>query len=340
MSRHDGLKNPVILCPVDFSKHSAHALRHAVEMARRFNGRLTVLFVNDPLLLIAASRLAGGQRRFLEQTLAELVRFVRRSSPPGASSEGDCQVTTGQPADEILRIARRLHTDVIVLGTRGLGGFQKLFFGSTTEQVLRRATIPVLAIAEGKGTRYRSLWPIERVVVPLDLEGEWRSDARRASTVAATFGAGLVLLHVVKPLQTPGWIRVDVAASTRQRVVRAHAVLSRLESALPPRARVSVRVVEGDPADLIARVASEPSSFVVMSLRGGAGVWGSRRGSVAYKVLARSGRPLLALPRRRLGCSWSARLRKTVDSVLRERDRIEMAGIDALLSPQPIRRRA
>jgi len=193
MSRHEGLKNPVILCPVDFSKHSAHALRHAIEMAHRFNGRLTALFVNEPLLLTAASRLAGGQLRFIERTRAELARFVRRSSPPDASSEGEhaCQVTTGQPADEILRTARTLHADVLVLGTRGLGGFQKLFFGSTTEQVLRRATIPVLAIAESHRARCRSLWPIERVIVPLDLVGEWRSDARRASTVAATFRATL-----------------------------------------------------------------------------------------------------------------------------------------------------
>ena len=53
-------------------------------------------------------------------------------------------VTTGDPADEIARTATRLRSDLIVMG--GRSGFKKLFLGSTTEQVLRRASIPSLAI--------------------------------------------------------------------------------------------------------------------------------------------------------------------------------------------------
>jgi hypothetical protein len=81
-------------------------------------------------------------------------------------------------------------------------------------------------------------------------------------------------------------------------------------------------------------------TLVVMSLRGGAGVWGARRGSIAYHVLTHSSTPVLTLPRRRLGGPFTARLSKAVAGALRERDRIEIAGIDALLSGASTRTRA
>ena len=77
-----------------------------------------------------------------------------------------------------------------------------------------------------------------------------------------------------------------------------------------------------------------------MSLRGTAGIWGGRRGSIAYHVLTHSSTPVLTLPRRRLGGRLSTRLSKAVTGALSERDRIEMAGIDALLSLGSTRTRA
>ena len=68
-----------------------------------------------------------------------------------------------------------------------------------------------------------------------------------------------------------------------------------------------------------------------MALRGSGGVWGSRLGSIAYQVLTHSAAPALALPRRRLGGRFSARVAKAITGLLSERDRIEIAGIEALL---------
>jgi nucleotide-binding universal stress UspA family protein len=330
-----------ILCPVDFSAHSAHALRHAIRAAARFDGRVTVLFVNEPLLLAAGTRLMGGGIRFVERTRAELVRFVKRSSARVASrfEEPACVVTTGDPADGILLTARQRQTDLIVIGTHGLGGVAKLFFGSTTDQILGRTTVPVLAIPPARHAR-ESEKPFQRVVVPLDLVGAYRSDAVRAERVAAAFGAQLVLLHVVKPVQSPAWLQVETVAGTRREVERAHAVLERLRGRLHSHCDVVSVVLEGNPAPQIAQFASAQPSLVVMSLRGGAGLWGARRGSIACRVLGSSGSPVLALPRRRLGGAFSARLRRAVASALSTRDRIEMAGVDALLSAASIRKRA
>ena len=324
-----------ILCPVDFSTHSRDALRYAVATAQRFGARVTVMFVNDPLLIAAASRSLAGRHDFIHRTRLELERFVNRVAA-GPSSQDDIAlvVTTGNPADEILRTARRLRSDLIVMGTEGLNGFQKLFFGSTTEQVLHRVTIPVLAIPPSKGSRppRKPLMSIGRVIAPLDLAGEWQSDAVRAATVAAAFDAELVLVHVLARIQTPPWLKPTSAAVNRRRVARARAVLERVTTKLPKGSGVVSRVLEGNPADAISELARGSGSLVVMSLRGGAGVWGARRGSIAYQVLSRSSTPVLALPRQRLGGPFLTRLSKAVTAALTERDRIEMAGIDALLS--------
>jgi nucleotide-binding universal stress UspA family protein len=57
-------------------------------------------------------------------------------------------VAVGAPADEILKAARRPAADLIVIGTRGKGGVAGLLLGSTSEAVLRRARIPVLAVPQ------------------------------------------------------------------------------------------------------------------------------------------------------------------------------------------------
>lgn len=333
-----------ILCPVDFSAHSRVALRHAVATAHRSGGRVTVIFVNDPLLLYAAGKTAGGRRQFLERTRVELGRFVERTIANARWTKEKIAivVATGNPADEILRAAKRLRSDLIVIGTQGLSGFRKVFFGSTTEQVLGRVTVPVLAIPPSKAARHAAADPfaIRRVVAPIDLAGEWQSDVIRAAKVAAAFGAELVLVHVLAEVQAPPWLRSTIGRAGPRRTEAAREALDRVRATLGPGIETTALVREGNPAHEIARLTVGSPTLVVMSLRGGAGVWGARRGSIAYHVLRHSSTPVLTLPRRRLGGRLTVRLSKAVGHALRERDRIEMAGIDALLSTASTGRRA
>lgn len=136
-----------ILCPIDFSKHSRVALRHAAAIAREAGGRLTVLFVDDPLLVRAAA--SGYDVRVMaERSRLEMERFVAR--PVAAAGAGKVPLTVvtavGTPDVEIVRTARRLRCDLIVMGTHGRRGVARLFLGSTTQGVLKRTSVPVLAI--------------------------------------------------------------------------------------------------------------------------------------------------------------------------------------------------
>lgn len=292
-----------ILCPIDFSSHSREALQHAVAIAKRVGGRVAVMFVEDPLLTAAMG--GSSASKFVARTRIELERFVTRSIAPLRPVQNEIAhvVATGNPANEILRAARRFRSDLIVIGTQGLSGFRKLFFGSTTEQVLRQVDIPVLAIPPSKRSRSKGAHPmtIGKVIAPLDLTGEWQSDAMRAAKVAAAFGAELLLVHVLTPIQAPPWLGSVARGTDRQRVERARTALDRIATRLSSDLEISCRVVTGNPADEIAKLSKGATSLAVMSLREDSGVWGARRGSIAYRVLTHSSTPVLALPRRRLG---------------------------------------
>jgi nucleotide-binding universal stress UspA family protein len=335
-----------IFCPVDFSPPSLAALRAALGLARRFGSHVTTMFVNDPLLLAAANG-RYGTGRFVERTRTELARFVKRAVATTSAHQDDVElvVSVGNPAEEILRQAKRVRADLLVMGSHGLSGIPKALFGSTTEQVLRRANVPVLAIPRAIGSRSVVDFPtqVSRVIAPIDLTGEWQSDAVRAAAIAGELNATVVLVHVLAPVQSPPWARSVTDSHARHRIDRARVAMDRVRTRLfSDLESVSTLVLVGNPAHELARLTRTAGALVVMSLRGTAGVWGLRRGAIAYHLLTHSRVPVLALPRRRIGGRFAARARKAIGDVLTARDRAEMAGIDALLSigsgRKPVRR--
>jgi nucleotide-binding universal stress UspA family protein len=135
----------VILCPVDFSEHSERALRYALRLAAMAGARITLLSVTDPLL-DAAARAAGTRETSARHIERELRKLFQRIAGDPPAAPGAMVARVGQPADEILRLARELPADVIVMGTQGIGAAERFFVGSTTERVLRESRIPVLAV--------------------------------------------------------------------------------------------------------------------------------------------------------------------------------------------------
>jgi nucleotide-binding universal stress UspA family protein len=284
-----------ILCAVDFSVHSRRALQYAAAIAAQFAGRITVITVNDPLLA-AAARAESTAESLANQTRAELAAFVERSlrGPLSNVKQVDVVTAEGEAAAEILRAAKRHRADLIVIGTEGLSGVRRLFFGSTAARVLEHATVPVLTVPRRRmrATSVRLL--VSRIVAPVDFSQGWQTDVTRAAAIARTFDAELLVASVVPRLHTPGWLRVR-GATDRERLAAARATLERgthrLSSAAAIR-RLRTVVVLGDPATEIGRLTRHQDSLVLMSVRGRPQRWGGR-GSTAYHIVTQSSAPVL-----------------------------------------------
>jgi nucleotide-binding universal stress UspA family protein len=281
-----------ILCGVDFSAHSRRALRYAVTAAKRLNGTLTVLFVEDPLLITAAV-VAYEDDALAKETVSQLRRFVRRAigQAPGVPTE--CLVAVGQPAHEIERAAARLGATAIVVGTQGLRGVRRIFLGSTTRQVLRTTSVPVLVIPPRAPAKPSARWPSNRVAVAVDLDDYAMVDAQAAARLAGRFSAKLVLVHVLPAIQRPPWMRLRGGRDAR-RIEEAAAELARVAEALETDAET--RVLVGNPAVATASFAKRRFDLVILTLRRGKGVLGSRPGSLTYELLTAAATPVLAIP--------------------------------------------
>ena len=284
-----------IVCGVDFSAESAGALRHAAALARAADGQLTAIYINDPLLLAAAA--TGYDSRTLEDTAYEELRqFIQRTLGRKGAPAVRFEVAIGPVPSTILKAARRLRADLVVLGTQGLSGVRKLFFGSTTLRVLQTTTMPVLAVPPSR-TVPRRHWPSGVMVVPIDLGREAARELRTASALAQAWSAPLVVVHVVAQLRAPSWLGTNRRAYDRARVSKARARLDALTAEADDSGHVERRVLVGDPAETVAAVATDVhADLLVMTLRAPTQLLGSRPGAVAYRVLCRAPAPVLALP--------------------------------------------
>src|SRR5918995_2927254 len=162
---------PSVLCPIDFSGSSRGALRYAAAIASHFGARLTLLAVNDPLLEEADE--FSGPAHLAEDTTRALKRFFSQTfaERPHGLPEVSLEVTTGKSAAEILRVSHEQGCDLIVMSSHGLTGFRKMFFGSTTERVLRETTVPVLVISsdsEAPDSLEALQHSVRRILVPVD----------------------------------------------------------------------------------------------------------------------------------------------------------------------------
>jgi nucleotide-binding universal stress UspA family protein len=291
---------PSVLCPLDFSESSRGALRYAGAVARRFGSSLTLLAVNDPLLDEAAE-LTGGHSYLVDETRREMEKFHRQAfgNNPHPAVEVHFEIASGKPAPEILRVARERRSDVIVMASHGSTGFRKLFFGSTTERVLRETAVPVL-VTPGGDVAPTDLEDarkaIRRVLVPVDLTAASSHQLDIAGRLAEALSLPLLAVHVIEPVRAIVSTHGTPSTVETERRYRVEAQLERAIQALAGTPRAESLVAYGEPAEEIAKVASDRDvGLIVMGLHSSP-VLGPRMGSVTYRVLCVAHRLVLALP--------------------------------------------
>ena len=137
-----------ILAPIDFSEVSNRALDYAVDLAAQVKASVSVVHVYE----IPIYTFPEGAYITPPDVAAGLADKAQKSLDAAVSARRDRGVeisgtlTNGSPREEILRLAKEGHADLIVMGTHGRRGLPRAIMGSVAERVLRTSEIPVLTI--------------------------------------------------------------------------------------------------------------------------------------------------------------------------------------------------
>jgi len=282
-----------IVSAIDFSMHSRVALRVALGLAGRGPSTVVVVHVID-LLLAEAAAAAYDAERLREDAESELRALVSEDRADFTTAP-ECVVRIGRAETEILACAREHRADLIVMGTHGLGGVRKMFFGSVTEKVLRGAEVPVLAVPVRRDQPPGKAGPFASVMAAVAFDEHADVVVSYGATLAAELGVSLELVHVLPPFH--GSPRVAKALESTEPGRRRDA-LGRIEVMATRVSRtVSARteILSGAPAEEIAAKASlRPDTLIVVGL-GRHGLF-RRPGSTAYRILSLSDVPVIAIP--------------------------------------------
>lgn len=292
-----------ILCPVDFSEFSQRALHHAMAMATWYEARLTVLyiFVNLPTLDLPPIELTDSDR---QQLLTEM-RQLAGQLPPDLSID----FLVREASDvrrEILDQAEALKTDLLVIGSHGRTGFEKLLLGSITENVIRKATCPLMVVPRGAPDAVGAdPVHVSRILCPVDFSDASVNALEYAMDVAQEAGAQLTLVHVIDMPPEP---RAHYPASGDFNVYHIRAAaeaecLRHLRSLIPGSVRTSCAVKtvvqEGAVYREVLRVAAEHNSdLIVMGVHGRGAVDLMVFGSNTARVIRAATCPVLVVRQR------------------------------------------
>lgn len=141
-----------ILVPTDGSPEGERAVTHAMELARIHDAEVHTLYV------INTASYAGLPMETTWEGIDDLLRSDAKAAVTGVeeiADRYDMSVTTavseGSPSREIIRYAEENDCDLIVMGTHGRGGIDRLLLGSVTEKVVRSSVVPVVTVRVGTG---------------------------------------------------------------------------------------------------------------------------------------------------------------------------------------------
>jgi nucleotide-binding universal stress UspA family protein len=194
--------------------------------------------------------------------------------------------------DMILAFAQEQKSDLIVMGTHGLRGFDRLMLGSATDRVIRRAPFPVTAVREPShdsiaADRERYHHHLDRILACADFSQDSDLALSYAISAAEEYDAGLTLLHVLEKVPHPSKMQEAVVATTEK-----------LENLIPPEKRKTLKIKTavrtGKPYREIIQLAEEAQTDLVSTgVRGRGALDVAIFGSTTYRVMQLGPCPVL-----------------------------------------------
>jgi nucleotide-binding universal stress UspA family protein len=300
--RSESMRVGRILCPVDQSECSGKALRYAAALAASHGAALDVVTVIVNVIPPPVPELAMMPILISDELRAAAVEalkdFVKTCGATQATSK---VVEAPSPVTGIIEYAHEKRPDLLVLGTHGWRGFDRLVFGSTTERVLHSAPCPVLTIppsgrevAAGEALRW------SRILCPYDFSPASARALELGRSFAEEQHGRVTLLHVLEMLSPEEALTVAHYEVAEYVALRQQDVRKQLKSVLPDPAGTwrdpCDRVELGSASKTILRVAQEMNAdLIVMGAHGHGTLGAMLLGSTTHTVVRRATCPVLTV---------------------------------------------
>ncbi len=145
------MKIEKILFPTDFSEGSYHAVPYAADFSKQYNAKLYIVHIIYDFTKATYSHIPHISS---DQTIDEITAWAEKEIDKCCLEQTrglpnvEKLVLKGVPHEEIIKFAEDNKIDIIVMGTYGRTGLDKMIFGSTAERVVRKAPCPVLAVKQ------------------------------------------------------------------------------------------------------------------------------------------------------------------------------------------------
>jgi nucleotide-binding universal stress UspA family protein len=291
------LKIEKILCPVDFSECSAQAYGYACSLARHYEARLFVQHVAEQWLSLYGGYITQAQveQVYAHQSAEAQERFRELADSPGEGVEQEFVFQRGDPAaDSILLFAEDHQVDLIVMGTHGRRGLDRLMVGSVLERVLRKTRCPILAVRNRVQNSVRPETEergvdVCRILFCTDFSDDSPRALEYALSLALQYNAELSLLHVLEGSRSEHELdgQKQEALVSLQKILPAEA--TQWASAIP--------VVRAGRAyqEIIQYAAEVQSDVIVMGVRGRNAVDIALFGSTTHRVIQLGSCPVLVV---------------------------------------------
>ena len=289
----------LILCPVDFSEFSIRAYHYALSLAAHYRANVVVQNIVEiwryPYADYVASQ--GDYQEFCralrEGGEEKLREFVKQH--PHDDIQPELAVHEGIAADCILSFVKARKPDLIVMGTHGRRGFDRMVLGSVADRVMRRAPCPVLTICKAPpestaaGEERHHVHHLNRILYCTDFSENSAPALNYAISATEEYDAELTLLHVLEELPSPAKKTEAIATVTEQ-----------LDKLIPAKERNKLKIKTavriGKPYQQIIQFAQEGQiDMVAMGVSGRGALDRAVFGSTTYRVIQLGPCPVLAV---------------------------------------------
>lgn len=293
-----------VLCPIDFSEPSKRALVYARAFAEWHHARLAVMHVAptfEPPLVLPARDEATGEVVYpvtREDVLEALRREVAVGGTP-ANVEVEVLAEAGSAVSLIVDRAVTWPADLVVLGTHGFSGFDRLLLGSVAERVMHRAPCPVLTVPPAAHAASPAPIAIGHILCPVDFAPSSQVAVGFALDLARQVGSTLTLLHVVEwsdDGEPQTYAHFNVPEYLLQRLSDARERLQTLAPSREGGQKIAHVVVPGRPkSQILAHAMDEGADLIVMGAQGREGIGLALLGSTTERVVRDATCPVLTV---------------------------------------------